>query len=224
MGDLDKAIAAANESSGRVIIAEQSQDRDALRAALEDCFRTQRDLLAALDAARERALALDEWLAESKKAREQMRERLDSVGAQSAAAVVDVEPVAKSVYRDDGVVGVHWLRLPPGGIGNGTLLYAAAPVCDGCNGRGEIGGPLGDGTYQTDPCPWCTQAPPAAAVPDGYALVPVEPTEVMLDAGVEAQIGTLYSADGSSTLEDARWRMTRAAYAAMLAAAERKGE
>ena len=50
-----------------------------------------------------------------------------------------------------------------------------------------------------------TQAPPAAVVPPGYALVPVEPTEAMLDAGWLA---------GS----------TSRVWAAMLAAAERKGE
>ena len=43
------------------------------------------------------------------------------------AAAVSAEQVAKSVYRDDGTVGVHWLRLPPGGIQNGTLLYVEAP-------------------------------------------------------------------------------------------------
>lgn len=40
----------------------------------------------------------------------------------------------------------------------------AAPVaqaqqseCAGCNGRGEVGGHTQDGSYQTDPCPFCSQ-------------------------------------------------------------------
>lgn len=57
MKDISAAIAAAHQSSGKVIIAEQAQDREALRQALEECFHTQRDLLAALDAAQGEAVA-----------------------------------------------------------------------------------------------------------------------------------------------------------------------
>lgn len=46
--DLSAAIAAAHQSSGKVIIAEQSQDREALRQALEECFHTQRTLIEGL--------------------------------------------------------------------------------------------------------------------------------------------------------------------------------
>jgi len=34
-------------------------------------------------------------------------------------------------------------------------------VCDGCSGRGEVGGLRADG-YHTDPCPFCPPPPPTA--------------------------------------------------------------
>ena len=58
------------------------------------------------------------------------------------------------------------------------------------------------------------QAPPAAAVPEGYALVPVEPTEAMQEAG-EIAIDRWWNErtpESSSVV----------VYLAMLAAAERK--
>lgn len=61
------------------------------------------------------------------------------------------------------------------------------------------------------------QAPPAAAVPEGYALVPVEPTEAMLDA-MHDRIRILCNpAEKSASI-----RNDREVWAAMLAAAERK--
>ena len=59
------------------------------------------------------------------------------------------------------------------------------------------------------------QAPPAA-VPAGYALVPVEPTEAMLDAGHAAAWRRIPSCFDMTDAE--------IVYRSMLAAAERKGE
>ena len=55
-----------------------------------------------------------------------------------------------------------------------------------------------------------TQAPPAAAVPEGYALVPVEPTQAMLDAA-----GMCVVPEGKRWLDASN----RETWAAMLAAA-----
>jgi len=55
-----------------------------------------------------------------------------------------------------------------------------------------------------------TQAPPAAAVPEGYALVPVEPTQAMLDAA-----GMCVVPEGKRWLDDSN----RETWTAMLAAA-----
>ena len=54
-----------------------------------------------------------------------------------------------------------------------------------------------------------TQAPPAAAVPEGYALVPVEPTQAMLDAA-----GMCVVPEGKRWLDDSNretWTAMRAA-------------
>lgn len=56
------------------------------------------------------------------------------------------------------------------------------------------------------------QAPPAAVVPEGYALVPVEPTEAMRRAGLDR----LSPDDCAADFLDKAWP-------AMLAAAELKG-
>ena len=58
MKDLSAAIAAAHQSSGKALLAEQAQDREALRQALEECFHTQRALLAAIDEAQGKAVLL----------------------------------------------------------------------------------------------------------------------------------------------------------------------
>ena len=61
---------------------------------------------------------------------------------------------------------------------------------------------------------------PAAAVPEGYALVPVEPTEAMLAAWLTSG----EKAGGSSGGDTAPWMRALRCYRAMLAAAARKGE
>jgi hypothetical protein len=46
------------------------------------------------------------------------------------------------------------------------FAYAAPQpqaACSGCNGRGEIGGVMSDGSFQTDPCPWCHAPQPQAS-------------------------------------------------------------
>lgn len=53
MTDLDKAIAAAREAQARA----DSLYENEYREAMEDCYHTQRDLLTAIDAAREQAVA-----------------------------------------------------------------------------------------------------------------------------------------------------------------------
>ncbi len=72
-----------------------------------------------------------------------------------------------------------------------------------------------DNTGTHDYAKWAgLQAPPAAAVPAGYALVPVEPTQAMLDAA-----GMCIIPDGKEWLDQSN----REVWATMLAAA-RKGE
>jgi hypothetical protein len=61
--------------------------------------------------------------------------------------------------------------------------------------------------------------PTAQAVPEGWELVPSTPSEEMVLRGVDAQIDKLYAAGDPNRVEDVRWVMTRACYAAMLAAA-----
>lgn len=61
--------------------------------------------------------------------------------------------------------------------------------------------------------------PPVAAVPDGYALVPVEPTEAMAVAGSCSIIDGQENRPGTSWAEEATM-----AYEAMLAAAPTQGE
>lgn len=57
------------------------------------------------------------------------------------------------------------------------------------------------------------------AAPAVWKLVPERPSEEMVSRGVEAQVATFYTEDDTTTAEDVRWRMTRACYEAMLAAA-----
>ena len=95
--------------------------------------------------------------------------------------------MAQADTEDDArliVAGLEALQAPP----------AAAPDCGACPG---------DGSMCPKVCRHAEENPPAAAVPEGYALVPVEPTEAMLDEG-------------------GKWTDAYAVWAAMLAAAERK--
>ena len=66
----------------------------------EDRLREIDEAIAAIDAAR--GQAVDDWLAESHKAREEMRSRLDAAGAPPAAAVPAELPVpdGEGILRD----------------------------------------------------------------------------------------------------------------------------
>ena len=64
-------------------------------------------------------------------------------------------------------------------------LYAAPPAAPRVERYGEgvlVHWP--EGVEQYVAVGDCVTAPPAAAVPDGYALVPVEPTREMIEAGI----------------------------------------
>lgn len=137
MADLSAAIANSREAGNalRAAIAAKFENlgtpREAeYQRAQDDCARrcaeTQDALLAALDATQGEAVALDAWLVESRKAREEMRARLDA-----ADSIKDLPDLAR-VYRAGFEAGR-------------------------------------------------TEAPPAA-VPAGYVLVPVEPTQKMVKA------------------------------------------
>lgn len=101
------------------------------------------------------------------------------------------------------------------------LERESPPTCQTCNGKGMIGGLLPNGGgYDGEPCPDCS-APQATAedssvvqadvaMPGGYKLVPIKPTDLMLDAAVNA--GDEQGSDYYTI------------YAAMLAAAQKGGE
>ena len=68
---------------------------------------------------------------------------------------------------------------------------------------------------------WCPLylAPPTPNVPDGWQIVPIEPTEKMLEAGNSASLSL------TAILDDTHFSISRADYTAMLAAAhEYQGE
>ena len=100
------------------------------------------------------------------------------------------------------------------GVPKNDLDKAIAAARDWNSRRGQISGSLAsERKYDAEGAKLlrkltaaldAAQAPPAAEVPEGYALVPVEPTEAMLDEGGE-------------------WTDAYAVWSAMLAAAERKG-
>lgn len=70
--------------------------------------------------------------------------------------------------------------------------------------------------WEWQPLYLAPQAPPAAAVPEGYALVPVEPTEAMLNAARDWSLKKYGQAVGNDG--------ARGCYAAMLAAANKEGD
>lgn len=143
-------------------------------------------------------VAVDAWLAESRKAREEMRARLDAVAVQAP-------PAAPVVTLPCG-----W-HIVPRHLPDEVLVDTGC--IDGYDGQ------RGDAEHRAwwesaidslavrVPCPVLTytQAPPAA-VPAGYALVPVEPTTAMKCRAVEAWEGpAVYKsmfARGLADLED----------------------
>lgn len=88
-------------------------------------------------------------------------------------------------------------------IGCGHLYDTPAPSsCDCCNNP--------DNEYR----PWVARRDPAAPVPQGWKLVPVEPTEDMLSAGGEVSV------EGDFCGNQVLWHSeVKTIYAAMLAAA-----
>lgn len=105
----------------------------------------------------------------------------------SAEASPQAEPVAWRVFKFTGswkCADERWEVYSPDGSGGAVnesdvldenvraLLDAMAATpqpqaaCSGCNGRGEIGGVMGDGSFQTDPCPWCAAPQPQASAED----------------------------------------------------------
>ena len=102
-----------------------------------------------------------------------------------------------------------------GDAGPVTEADFAAPPASPC----VCGEPALGVVHRADgPCYLPEQAPPAAAVPEGYALVPVEPTPEMIAAGWFG--GEMHIALGHANA----YRECEGDYARLLAAAARKGE
>lgn len=59
-----------------------------------------------------------------------------------------------------------------------------------------------------------------AACPDGYTIVPVEPTEAMIESGVQAENASFRAQPDECWMRDARKAMMLAGYKAMIAAIE----
>ncbi|HIB6166323.1 TPA: hypothetical protein ACWXDK_001632 [Klebsiella pneumoniae] len=129
--------------------------------------------------------------------------------AQIALAAMDSEPVAEvvSIYGDPEAFGEREIR-PLVGIQQmpyGTKLYRhaqlapASPVCT-C--------PSGDGSLRW-PCPVHPGNSPV--IPDGYVMVPKEPTKEMINAGWLYYMGTKNPS-------------SKGTYKAMLAAIQQEGK
>jgi len=89
----------------------------------------------------------------------------DAIAAlREALAAPEPEPVARCILDNGDEMGsVEWLVRPRSiRLDHGSLLYAAPPAAPA----------------------------PAAPVPDGMVMVPMEPTEAMMDAGERAFIAT----------------------------------
>jgi hypothetical protein len=163
------------------------------------------DLDKALDAARE---ALSEYDAygmpiDAGSIRDLLA-ALDAARGQAVASVQTITSLAGETRKC--IIGASEIidSLPVN-----TAVYAAPPASACVCGEPSLGV-----VHRADgPCYMLKQVPPAA-VPAGYALVPVEPTQAMLDAA-----GMCVVPEGKGWLDASN----RECWAAMLAAAERKG-
>ena len=215
MADLDKAIAAAREASddrkaaydnllevcGSAYSTEDQKQR--AKRDLEDaddrCFYTQRDLLAALDA---QPIAGEVWQYRANSTSrgkewidcrdEQIARNMEGLGFEirclyAAPPAVAVPPLMDFLLWADG-----WRETDEHDelTGADAVAYRVAV------------------TIHREMLAAATPAPPAAAVPPGYALVPVEPTEAMVQAAFDSI--EAYSLEGK----------IRRYYRAMLAAAK----
>ncbi|WP_288081560.1 hypothetical protein [Pseudomonas sp.] len=132
--------------------------------------------------------------------------------AARAAAPVAADPVqvmAVAVTREDEEEGLRLEWLLEGGISEmefaGQVLFAMPEANDLCEGDGSAH------VYLAPPAP--VAAPVAGQVPEGWKLVPVEPTEAMLQAGIDTPC-VITGKDEHDQIED-----YRSMYRAMLSAA-----
>ena len=150
------------------------------------------------------------------------------------------DPEAKSKATPEPVGEA--LQFPPMPEG-----WPARFRCDSCDGNGEVGELVSMGHFQPperQTCPdcggrgWTSEEPafnaehmrefaetharctrPAPGVPEGFALVPVEPTPEMKAAGINVEV---YS-EASDSIGALTWAEVAEIYRSMLAAAQAKG-
>lgn len=88
--------------------------------------------------------------------------------------------------------------------------------CDACGGNGSVDIDHGEMGIEHIECPKCYTAPPAPVVPNGWVLVPVEPTEDMIVNGFESEPDESFSDEKEWEAYDAMSGCQQAAYRAKL--------